>query len=173
MLSEDELDFLNKMPAKRANKVVVIKPFSSQLTDLADEIINKLKNKFPELTVRHMGASGLGISGQGDLDIYALANQSEFAIYLPGLTEIFGKPIGESPGSIAWKPDRGGTDIEFYLTDPDSPTMRKQIRVFEILRQNPPLLAKYEKLKSGLNGATYKEYQRAKYEFYHRIMDND
>ena len=172
MLSPDEIDYLNKLPEEIANKIIVIKPFSSLLSSMANNLISLVKNKFPDLAVKHMGASGLGISGQGDLDIYALANQSEFDKYLPGLKEIFGKPIGESPGSIAWKFDQDGTDIEFYLTDPDSPTIQKQIRVFETLKHNPQLLAEYEKLKTGLNGSTYKEYQQAKYEFYHRILDN-
>jgi GrpB-like predicted nucleotidyltransferase (UPF0157 family) len=148
----------------------VIKPFSSRLTDLAEEIIGRVKNKFPDLTVRHMGASGLGISGQGDVDIYALTPESGFTKYLPGLTEIFGQPVGTSLGSIAWKLDRSGIDVEFYLTDPESPTMQKQIRVFQTLRRNPALLAEYEQLKSDLNGSTFKAYQHAKYEFYHRIL---
>lgn len=170
MLSADEIDYLNKLLPEKANQIVVIKPFSSRLTDLAEEITSKIKNKFPDLTVRHMGASGLGISGQGDVDIYALAPESGFTGYLPGLTEIFGQPVGTSPGSIAWKFDRSGTEVEFYLTDPESPAMKKQIRVFETLQHNPALLAEYEQLKSGLNGSTFTAYQQAKYDFYHRCL---
>jgi GrpB-like predicted nucleotidyltransferase (UPF0157 family) len=48
--------------------------------------------------------------------------------------------------------------------------MQRQIRVFELLRDRPDLLVEYEKLKWQLKGQSFRIYQKAKYEFYNRIL---
>lgn len=48
--------------------------------------------------------------------------------------------------------------------------MQKQIKVYEILKNDQKLLKKYENLKSSLNGKSFKKYQTKKYEFYNRIL---
>jgi len=48
--------------------------------------------------------------------------------------------------------------------------MKRQIRVFEILKNNERLLKEYEELKENMNGKSFREYQKRKYEFYHKIL---
>lgn len=73
--------------------------------------------------------------------------------------------------SIAWKFRKQGYDIEFYLTDPSSVPMKRQIAVFYALKRNKNLLKEYEVLKEKFNGKSFKDYQKKKYEFYHKILD--
>jgi GrpB-like predicted nucleotidyltransferase (UPF0157 family) len=119
-----------------------------------------------------MGASGLGISGQGDIDIYALASLIEIESYFPIFQELFGEPVSKRDDSITWEMEIEGYPIELYLTDPNSKPMQRQLKVFQILKDNPKLLDEYKDLKEKMNGKSFREYQKQKYEFYHRILDD-
>lgn len=169
MLTPDEIDYLNKIPV---DKKVSIHSFNPKITFTADNLVNLVVQVCPHLEVKHMGASALGISGQNDIDIYAFSDPKDFDKYLPGIIEIFGEPLHKHETFCEWKFGKDEFDIEFYLTSKDSPTMRKQIRVFETLKNNPDLLKEYENLKSSMDGKSFKEYQEKKYKFYHKILDN-
>jgi len=167
MLTQDEKKFLKTILSDQKVRII---PFNEKAIKIGKQIIAKVKKVIPELDVRHMGASGLRISGQPDLDIYALADSKDFERYFPSLVKIFGKPKNSRPHSIAWEFSQEGYHVEFYLTDPKSPSMKRQITVFEILRNNKKLVKEYERLKSSMNGKSYRDYQKRKYEFYHRIL---
>lgn len=167
MISEEEKTFLKTIPA---SKKVFIKPFNPKIKEISEEIISKIRNLFPALKVLYMGASSLGISGQNDIDIYTLSNPKNFNKYLPELIKIFGKPLHKHDKSIEWKFKRSGFDVEFYLTDPKSPSVQRQIQIFNILKSNKKLLKEYENLKLSFNGKSFRDYQKAKYEFYNRIL---
>jgi GrpB-like predicted nucleotidyltransferase (UPF0157 family) len=167
MPTKDEEDFLKKIPA---DKIVKIYPFDTKVIKVVKEILDSIKNIYSDLEVKHMGASALGISGQNDVDIYALSNPVDFEKYLLGLIKIFGEPLHKHETFIEWKFNKNGFDIEFYLTSPDSKTMRRQIKVFETLMNNKDLLKEYENLKESMNGKSFREYQKKKYEFYNKII---
>lgn len=169
MLSKDEIDYIKGIPA---NKVVRIFAYDPNSSKTAQDIINSIKDIYPLLEIQYMGASALNISGQNDLDIYAFSEHEKFINYLPGLIKLFGEPLHKHETFIEWDIERNGFNIQFYLTQKDSPTMQKQIKVFEILKNNPDLLKEYEELKESLNGRSFKEYQEKKYEFYHKILNN-
>lgn len=168
MFTEDELDFISKIPA---DKKACIYPFDPKVVRVAEDLIQSINNVFPDLDVKHMGASALGISGQNDIDIYAFSNPVDFDKFLPGLAKLFGEPLHKHETFIEWKFKKDGSDIEFYLTSKDSETMQKQIRVFETLKNNRELLKEYEKLKESMNGKSFRRYQEKKYVFYHKILD--
>ncbi len=167
MLTADEIDYISKIPL---DKKVVIKPYTNSLRKTASQIIKDVKKLCPNLNIVHMGASSLEISGQGDIDIYALAKPKDFDQYLKPIKQVIGKPVSKKTDSIAWKFIKNGHEIEFYLTNPNSNAMKRQISVFKILQNNPRLLEEYKNLKEGLNGKSFREYQTKKYEFYHKIF---
>ena len=168
MLTKDEESYLNKIPE---DKIVNINPFDNRIIKTADEITASIIKIYPNLEIKHMGASALEISGQNDIDIYVFSDPIDFDKYLLGLTKLFGKPLHVHEKFIEWQFTKNGFDIEFYLTSKDSETMKKQIEVFKILRNDKNLLKGYEELKEGMNGKSFKEYQRKKYEFYHKILN--
>ncbi|MFH1971350.1 MAG: GrpB family protein [Patescibacteria group bacterium] len=170
MLTPDEKDYLSKIPT---DKTVHIFPYDPQVEKIAEALTQSVKNIYPNLGVKHMGASALGISGQNDIDIYAFSNPKNFYKYTPGLIKLFGKPKNKHETFYEWKFEKDGFDIEFYLTEKDSITMKKQIKVFEILRKDKSLLREYEQLKESMNGKSFKKYQEKKYRFYHRIIDKN
>lgn len=166
-LSEGEEKYIQTIPEDR---IVVIKPYNKRQREIADEIIAKVKNKFPKLDIYMIGASALEISGQGDLDIQILAILQEFSKYLPTLIEFFGEPKSQKPTSVRWEFEMEGYQVELYLATPEK-TVKKQFAVFEKLRDNRDLRLEYEQLKENFNGKSVREYQRRKYEFYHRILE--
>lgn len=168
MLSWDEEEFISKIPP---DKIVTVKPYDEAIGRVAREIIDRVQKILPGLEVRHMGASALGISGQGDIDIYIFSDPTQFYKSEPLLTAEFGEPQNRRYDSILWDFEREGHPVELYLTDPDSLPMQKQIAVYEILKKSAKLREEYQTLKEDLNGATLREYQTKKYEFYHRILD--
>ena len=168
ILSNDEENYITKIPN---DKIINIYPFDNQIIEIVDKVITLINKAFPDLETIHMGASALEISGQNDIDIYAFSDPKDFSKYLSGLIKIFGKPLHVHETFIEWGFTKNGFDIEFYLTSKDSETIKKQIEVFKILRNDKNLLKGYEELKEGMNGKSFKEYQRKKYEFYHKILN--
>lgn len=167
MFLPDEEKYLQTIPV---DKIVHISPFNRRAAETAEEITTRVHGIFPNLEILHMGASGLEISGQNDIDLYLLSPWQEFGKYLGKLTEIFGEPKSKRQDSIAWPFDKNGFSVELYLTDPTSEPIQRQIGVYNTLKNSPELLKEYETLKQEMNGKSFREYQIKKYEFYHRIL---
>lgn len=162
MLTKNEQDYLSKIPK---NKKASINPFDPKAKETGNLILSKIKNSLPNLKVLFMGATALEIAGQNDIDIYALANPKDFGKYLPSLNKLFGKPKNTHKAFIEWKFTEKDCQVELYLTKPP----KRQIKVFEILKSDKELLKEYENLKLGFNGKSFRNYQKAKYEFYNEI----
>ncbi|HRV76325.1 MAG: GrpB family protein [Candidatus Nomurabacteria bacterium] len=167
MLTKPQANYLKTIPEDR---LVHIKPYTEELQRVADQIISAIKAISEDIDIRLMGATGLGISGQGDLDMYMLHPKEDFNMYLDRLIELFGEPTHKHEDNVEWMFEREGVEVELYLTDPSTPSMAEQIRVFELLKNNSELKDEYEKLKSDANGKPFREYQAAKYEFYNKIL---
>ncbi|OGM29481.1 hypothetical protein A2630_00605 [Candidatus Woesebacteria bacterium RIFCSPHIGHO2_01_FULL_44_10] len=167
MLTKEENDYLSKIDP---NRKVSIHPFNSKGKKLGEAIVKQIKKSFSNLKVLFMGSVALEISGQKDIDIYALANMEDFDKYLPTFEKLFGEVNKQGryvkKSFVEWKFNKDGYEIEVYLTEPPD----RQIKVYEILRSNNKLLKEYEDLKLSFDGKNYKDYQRAKYEFYNRIL---
>jgi GrpB-like predicted nucleotidyltransferase (UPF0157 family) len=164
MLTKDELDYLSKIPR---NKKVSVKPFDPQARRVGDLIVSKIKKALSDLEVLFMGATALEIAGQNDIDIYMLSEPSKFGEHLPTLEKLFGKPKSTYDTFIEWSFTENGYPIELYLTEPPE----RQIRVYEILKSNKELLKEYEDLKLKFSDKSFRDYQRAKYEFYSKILN--
>ena len=168
MLTTDEEDFLSK----QTDKIITVKPFNPSCITVATKIINRIKAVFPNADVRHLGASSLGLSGQNDIDMYILSDPSDFDKYLSGLIKLFGETKWRKYDSNAWKFIEDGIEVELYLTDPTSKPMQRQIGVYNALKASKKLQKEYEKLKEKFNGKSWIEMQKAKYTFYHKVLDN-
>jgi len=166
MLTENQEKYLQKISA---DKIVRIVPFDPKISGIVQEIKDKVINAGINLEVKFMGASALGISGQGDIDLYIFCPEKDFQIYLPKLEEIFGPKV-QGITITKWQLEKEGHEIEMYLTDPNTPSMQEQIKVFEILKNDPLLLKKYEEIKSSADGQSFREYMKRKYEFFNRIL---
>lgn len=166
MLTKEEIEYLKKIPQE---KRVVHKPFDPKTPEIVTELVTKIKSVEPNLEVIHLGASSLGISGQGDIDLSILCAESSFSIHAKNLEKVLGKPV---PGkSITfWHFNRNNHEVEIYLADPNKASTSRQLEVHEILKNNSELLNQYQQLKESYADQPYREYQRQKYEFYNKIL---
>src|SRR3989344_1100416 len=166
MLTENQEKYLQKISA---DKTVRIVSFDPKISGIVQEIKDKVTNAGINLEVKFMGASALGISGQGDIDLYIFCSEKDFQIYLPKLEEIFGPKV-QGITIVKWQLEKEGHEVEMYLTDPNTPSMQEQIKVFEILKNDPLLLKEYEEIKSSADGQSFREYMKRKYEFFNKIL---
>lgn len=166
MLTENQEKYLLKIPADKTVRIVAYDP---KISGIVQDIKNRIANAGINLEVKFMGASALEISGQGDIDLYIFCSEKDFQIYFPKLEEIFGPKV-QGITITKWQLEVEGHEIEMYLTDPNTPSMQEQIKVFDILKNDPLLLKEYEEIKSSANGQTFREYMKIKYEFFNRIL---
>lgn len=163
MITQKEQKFLQSIPE---SKKVSVKPFDPRAKEIGELIVSRIKKLFPNLKILFMGATALEIAGQNDIDIYLLSKPREFNKYLPTLKNAFGEPTTIHNTFIEWGFMEEGYSVELYLTKPP----QRQVKVFKILKTDSQLLKDYEDLKLSLNGKSYREYQKAKYEFYNKIL---
>ncbi len=167
MLTKEEENYLSKINPRRITKIY---PYNPNGKELGEKIVKQIKKVLPDANILFMGSVALKISGQKDIDIYILSDVKHFDDYLPELEKLFG--VINKQGDyvkkkfVEWKFEQDGYDIEIYLTEPP----QRQINVYNILKSNPILLKKYENLKMKFKGKLYKDYQKAKYEFYNKIL---
>ncbi len=166
MLTKDEKNYLAEIPTSQK---VTIKVFDPKARNTGESIVSKIKASLPGIKVLFMGATALGIAGQNDIDIYVLADPKEFSKYLPSLKKLLGKPKHIHKTFIEWNFEENGYSVELYLTEPPE----RQIKVFQILKSDKKLLKKYENLKLKFDGKSFRDYQKAKYEFYDKILKGD
>lgn len=170
MLTKEEKNYISKIDPSRK---VTLYPYNPKGKKLGETIVSIIKKYFPDLEVLFMGSVALEISGQKDIDIYALSDPKNFDTYIPTFEKLFGK-IDKSgtyvkKTFVEWKFQKDGYEIEIYLTEPPE----RQIAVYEILKENKNLREEYENIKSTFNNKSYKGYQKAKYEFYNKILENE
>lgn len=166
MLTLEEKKYLEGLPTQESHRIVHIQPYNSVIANIANGIVRALEQQLPVGTdIRFMGASALGISGQNDIDIYVLVSDVEQARYLLQLEQVLGKQENHK-----WHWYEQGYEVSIYLADPSSPSQKRQIDMHTALHNSPELLREYEQLKSAMNGKTYVEYQKAKYEFYNKVL---
>ncbi len=166
MLTEDEEKFLLHFPA---DKIVRIQPYDSKTTEIGQQIINEVHGVLPDTEVVMIGSAAAKIAGQNDIDVYALAPQAEQPELLPALKGLYGEPTHVGKNFFEWNFEREGFEVEFYLSEFDH-SMSRQLKVTQILSSDPKIAKEFEALKLQYDGKSYRDYHRAKYEFYHKIL---
>lgn len=167
MLTPAQEKYLLTIPE---DKKVMVQKYDPRTSQIVEGIIQQIKLVEPNLEIKFMGASALGISGQGDLDIYVFSPRSEFDQHRENLEKVFGKPAINGT-SVKWEFTKEGHNVELYITDPSDKALQEQVKIFEILKSNKDLLKEYEALKENAKDLSFREYQRRKYEFYNRLLN--
>lgn len=167
MLTENEEKYLKTIPE---DKMANVRSFDPKVRVVGNKIVQNINNKIPELEVLFMGASALGIAGQNDIDLNILSTPNKYKNYLPPLIQMFGKPAKTNPNLVKWEFIKDGFEVELYLTDKDSPELQRQIKTFNILKNNQALAKEYEDIKLRSNGLSFREYMRRKFEFFNKIL---
>ena len=167
MLTKGQTKYLSTISD---DKRIVVKPFNLRGLDIANKVIDEIKSIEPDLEVMLLGSLPLKIAGQEDIDISAFCIKSEQPKYIDNFIKLFGEPSRQGKNSIGWDFQKEGFSVSVWLTDPTVETTKAQVKVFNLLKNNPSLLKEYERIKVEAKDLNYKQYQIKKYEFYNRIL---
>ncbi|MDO8650007.1 MAG: GrpB family protein [Candidatus Berkelbacteria bacterium] len=168
MLTKDEEKFLLQFPS---DKIVKIQPYDPKTTEIGQQIINEVHGVLPGTEVIMIGSAAARIAGQNDIDVYALAPQTEQPELLPALKGLYGEPSHVGKNFYEWNFKREGFEVEFYLSEVDH-SMSRQLKVTEMMTTDQKIAKDFESIKWQYNGKPYRDYHRAKYEFYHKILED-
>ena len=148
------------------NRYVTILPYDKATTIIGKDLVEKIKRKYPELTVHFSGSAVLGIVGQKDIDLFIECDKSELEKYKTGISKIVGQPRKVKKDFVEWSFGTRGCDVQVLLIDPNHPLYKKQINTQKVLENNRKILQEYEKMKLQSNGVLQREYARRKLKFF-------
>lgn len=167
MLTTKQQRYLESLPE---NTPVSILPFNPLAPAVVVELSARITIAAPTVEVHHIGATALGISGKGDIDLDVFSARDVFETNVQIFEQLFGGLNHRHDYSVRWFFPYKGFPVEIYLTEPSDPGAQEEIAIFEMLRNNPALRHRYEKFKLSGNGLSAREYQRRKFEWYNTIL---
>lgn len=74
------------------DKYVQILPYDPKVTEIGQQLVNKIQKIYPYLKVIFIGSAVLGIAGQRDIDLIIECDPKDFPLYIGGLVSVLGQP---------------------------------------------------------------------------------
>lgn len=151
---------------------ITIIPYNPRVKKIFKIVKKQIQNILGEQTmIVHRGASSMGISGQGDIDIYIPVKALFFNNHLRKLIKAFGKPGSLYPFERArWVKKIEGIRVEIFLMNKEHPAWIESTIFETYLKTHPESLKEYEKIKQDADGKSTREYYRVKIEFINKIL---
>ncbi|PIZ43238.1 hypothetical protein COY33_01875 [candidate division WWE3 bacterium CG_4_10_14_0_2_um_filter_42_7] len=140
-------EFKKEYFEKFSTKQVLIKPYDPKSKVIAQEYVNKLKSLLEgfDFEIAHRGSTAFGISGKGDIEIGVYPAENCWYQLLEKLINHY-KSVGCLENNYARFNDvYDNFEIEVILMKGHEAIVDKKIARY--LKEHPPLLKKYEKLK--------------------------
>jgi len=142
----------------------------------ANEKFEKVKQHIQSILggnikIVHQGATSLGISGQGEIDIYIPTGAENFDSMVGSMENIFGKPRSLYPMQRArFVTSVEGTKAEVFVINENTKGWVDGCKFYQYLRENPETLEAYRKLKEKSAGLSTQQYYRRKVEFINDVL---
>ena len=151
---------------------ITIVPFDPTAEGRFQEIKQLIQKKIDRsLTILHLGASSLGISGQDEIDVYIPVASAQFATLIPKLTTLFGESRSSYPLERSrFATTMNGKHIDVFLINQDSAAWQEGQQFHAYLLSHPLELETYRQLKENSDGVSVQEYYRRKIEFINEIL---
>ncbi len=167
MLTKDQEKWISHLSTEK----IKIIPYNPETKEVFNKIKEEIKGFLPNIDIQHRGSTALGISGQGEIDLYIPVIENDFNKNLEILISHFGKP-----GSVySLKRARfvkyiDDIKIEIFLVNKESKDWLDSVKFEKYLKQNPESLKEYEKLKQKCNNLPLREYYKNKIKFINNIL---
>ncbi|MFZ1735599.1 MAG: phosphotransferase [Candidatus Moraniibacteriota bacterium] len=156
--------------AYSSKKKVRIEVPNSAGLDVSESVMAELRLVLPRNSIIHLlGSASMGIAGRRDVDIFIECPRANLRHRSRCISSIFGSPARRKNSFIEWEVHRDNWEIDILLIDPTTEKFKNQMKVDRILRNDKLIRSEYEKLKQSLDGKSFREYERAKYEFFMRV----
>ena len=170
MLTKADTKWLNHLSNSSKVKIVPYNPklketFEKQKREILDILGQNVE-------VLHRGASGMGISGQDEIDLLIPVSLDLFNKIIEKLKKVYGDPKSFYPNQrVRFNRQQGDTTIEVFIVNQNTEQWKRSTAFEDYLKNHPETLKEYQKLKEASNGIGMKEYYRRKMEFINDIID--
>lgn len=170
MLTKADIGWLKHLSNSKKVKIVPYNPTVKKVFRRhKKEILSILET---EVEILHRGATGMGISGQGEIDLFIPVSLDLFNEIFEKLQKVYGNPKSFYPKQrIRFNHQQSNIEIEVFVVNKDSKQWKRSTVFENYLKTHPETLEEYRKLKESSNGISIKEYYRRKMEFANAIIN--
>ena len=170
MLTAEQEKWIGHLSNTDTIKIVPFDPTAESRFQEIKQLIQEKTDR--SLTILHLGASGLGISGQDEIDVYIPIKPAQFNTLIPKLKNLFGEPRSSYPLERSrFATAMNGKHIDIFLINQDSAGWQEGQRFHAYLLSHPLVLETYRQLKENSDGVSVQEYYRRKIEFINAILE--
>lgn len=169
MLTEKQKRWLDHLSDKDK---IFIKPYDPTAPKKFEKVKKRIQKYLgKDIRVEHHGATGLGISGQDEIDMYVPVPPTDFDKIFPLLKKLFGEPASYYPFERArFVTYVAGKHIDVFLISEKSEAWVNGVKFETYLNTHPKSLEEYRKLKEKGSGLIVREYYRRKINFINNIL---
>ncbi len=169
MLTKADIKWLSKLSGSEKVKIV---PYNLKVKVVFEKQKKELLLVLGQnIEVLHKGATGLGISGQGEIDLFIPISLNRFDIIIDRLKKVYGPPKSINPNNrVRFNNKIDNIQIEIIIVNKDSEGWRKNVAFEEYLKSNSEALEQYRKLKEDSNGLSIRSYYTKKIEFINNLL---
>lgn len=170
MLTKADIKWLAHLSNSKKVKIVPYNPKLKRIFEKQKKEILDILG--PDVEVLHRGASGMGISGQEEIDIFIPVSLDSFDKIAKKLKSVFGHPKSFYPKQrVRFNRQHNKTTIEIFIVNKDSKRWKRSTAFEDYLKTHPDAKEAYRKLKESSDGIGIKEYYRRKMEFINKIIN--
>ena len=156
--------------ASKTNKIKIV-PYDPKTKEVFEKIKKEIQTVLGEAEVFHRGATGLGISGQGEIDCFIPISENLFNEYLKKMIKRFGPAGSIYPLRRArFVKYIDEIKIEMFIINEKSFDWTNSLKFENYLKSHTEALEAYKKLKEDCEGLSVSEYYRRKTEFINDIL---
>jgi GrpB-like predicted nucleotidyltransferase (UPF0157 family) len=154
-----------------STKPVKIIPYNPKILDLVKEFTKILRKTVgKDVEIQHRGATALGISGEGEVDLYIMVSPKKWLKLLKPLENKFGKPGSIDHEWARFNHTYKGTEFEIMLVHKNCQDNVENRIFFNYLESHTKARKDYEKLKAKYAKVSKREYRLQKDKFVKKIM---
>ncbi len=169
MITPDQEKWLQHLSNDHPTKIIPYNPIVKQAFQQVKSQIQSVLG--PTTDVQHRGASSMGISGKGDLDVYIPTPPELFNQQLEKLTNHFGQPGSHYPLQRArWNIEVMRIESEIFLSNNQDKNWLDSVAFETYLKTHPDALDQYRLLKEQAQGLGTQDYYRQKTAFINHIL---
>ena len=170
MITNEQQVWLDTLSDDNSVEIFPFNPKSFSAFKKLEKILKKaLKNSFEIL---HRGATSLGISGQGELDVYIPVPVEKMKSTARIVEKIFGKARNIYPNErIRFVTFVDDVKAEIFVVNEGHKSWKDNCLFYQYLLNNSESLRAYKSLKEDGRGLSTKAYYTKKIEFINEILE--
>lgn len=168
MLTKADIKWLSKLSASKKVKII---PYNPKIKEIFEKQKKELLNILgQDIEILHKGATGLSISGQGEIDLFIPLSLGRFEEIIEKLNKVYGSPKSINLNNrVRFNHKIEDTEIEIIVVNKNSEGWRRNVAFENYLKSNSEALEQYKKLKEDSNGLSIREYYTKKIEFINEV----